>query len=113
MRESKGLGKEQMALVIIDALAGQMTFEIKEVLQENSVLVTNIPTNLTRFYQPLDLTVNGSARRFVTKKFNGWYSDQISEELQFRTPLEDVDVALRLSILKPLHAEGWLISTTS
>ena len=65
MRESKGLGKEQMTLVIMDVLTGQMTSEVKEVLQENNILGTNVPENMTRFYQPLDLTINGSAERFV------------------------------------------------
>ena len=32
MRESKGLGKEQMALVIMDVFTGQMTSEEKELL---------------------------------------------------------------------------------
>ena len=63
---------------------------------------------MTRFYQPLGLTVNGSAKRFIVKKFNGWYSDQISEGLQPGTPLEDTDVKLRFSILKYLHV-GWVV----
>ena len=37
-----------------------MTSAVKEVLKENHILVTNVPANITRFYQPLDLTVNGS-----------------------------------------------------
>ena len=106
IRESKGLGKEQMALVTMDVFAGQVTLEIKEVLQENSILATNVPTNKTRFYQPFDLPINGSAKGFIATKFNGWCSELISEELQSGTPLEDIGVKLRLSILKSLHA-GW------
>ena len=63
---------------------------------------------MTRFYQPFDLTVNGNAKRFITKKFNGWYSDQISEELKSGTLLKDIDVKLRLSILKSSHAR-WVV----
>ena len=63
---------------------------------------------MTRFYQPFDLTVNGNVKRFTTKKFNGWYSDQISEELKSGTLLKDIDVKLRLSILKPSHAR-WMV----
>ena len=97
-----------MALVKVDVFTGQMTSEVKEVLQENKILVANVPVNMTRFYQLLDLTVNGSAKRFIAKKCNGWYSDQISEELQCGTPLEDISVKLRLSFLKHLHA-GWMV----
>ena len=63
---------------------------------------------MTRFYQPLGLTVNGSAKRFLAKKFNGWYSKQISDELESGKSLEEIDVKLRLSTLKPLHA-GWIV----
>ena len=49
-----------------------------------------------------------SAKRFISKKFNGWFSDKISEELQSGTPLEDIDVKLRFSILKVLRA-GWVV----
>ena len=98
MHESKGLGKEQMALVIMDVFTGQMTSKVKEFLQENKILLTNVTANMTRFYRPLDLTVNRSAKRFIAKKFNGWYLDQISEELQSGAPLEDIDVKLQFSI---------------
>ena len=47
----------------------------------NNILVTNVPANMTRFYQSLDLTVNGNTKRFIVKKFNGSHSGQISEEL--------------------------------
>ena len=60
-RESKGLGEQQKALVIMDVFTWQMTSAIKEVLEENCILVTNVPANTTCFYQPLDLTMNGSA----------------------------------------------------
>ena len=60
-RESKGLGEQQKALVIMNVFTWQMTSAIKEVLEENCILVTNVPANMTCFYQPLDLTVNGSA----------------------------------------------------
>ena len=100
-----------MTLVKVDVLTGQMTSEVKEVLQENKILVANVPVTMTRFYQLLDLTVNGSAKRFIAKKCNGWYS--VSEELQCGTPLEDISVKLRLLFLKHLHAGWWLNSTTS
>ena len=107
-RELKGLDVEQKALVIMDVFTGQMPSDVKEVLQENNILVTNVPAIMTRFYQPLDLTVNGSAKRFLAKKFNGWYSQQISDELESGKSLEEIYVKLRLSTLKPLHA-GWIV----
>ena len=74
-RESKGLGEDQKALVIMDVFTGQMTSDVKDVLEVNNILVTDVPANMTRFYQPLDLTVNGSAKPFLAKEFNDWYSE--------------------------------------
>ena len=62
-------------------------------------------------------------KRFTAKIFNGWYSDQISEELQSGTPLKDnqiseelqsgtplkdTDVKLELSVFISLDA-GWVV----
>ena len=40
----------------------------------------------------------------LAKKFNNWYSEQISQQLESGKSLEEVDVKLRLSTLKtPTH----------
>ena len=41
-------------------------------------------------------------------KFNAWYSLQIGNQLNAGKQLQDIDVPLRLSLLKPCHAE-WLV----
>ena len=81
MRKSKDLGTQQIALVITDVFTGKMALKVRENLQKNNILANNDPANMARFYQPLDLSVNESAKRFIAKKLNGWYSDQISEGL--------------------------------
>ena len=103
-----GLEPEHKALVIMDVFTGQMTSDVTKLLDDNHILVTKVPANMTRFYQPLDLTVNGNAKRFMAKKFNNWYSEEISKQLESGKALEDVDVKLRLSTLKPIHA-GWIV----
>ena len=47
---------------------------------------------MTRFYQPLDLMVNGSPKRFIAEKSNSWYLQQISNELESGKPLEEIDI---------------------
>ena len=59
---------------------------------------------MTNLFQSLDLTVNGS---FMKKKFTEWYSSSIAKQLDEGKAVEDIDVVLKLSILKPLHAE-WI-----
>ena len=107
-RTSRQLYPNQKALVIMDVFTGQMTREVLDLLEDSNILVTNVPPNMTKFYQPLDLTVNGFVKRFMSRKFNGWYTDQVSKQMDNGVKLEDIDVKLRLSTLKPLHA-GWLV----
>ena len=101
------LGKGQPALLIIDVCSGQMTDPVIQKLKENHIKVTRVPPNIANLFQPLDLTVNGSAKAFMKKKFTEWYSSSIAKELDEGKPVEDIDVELKLSILKPLHAE-WI-----
>ena len=64
---------------------------------------------MTHLYQPLDLTVNKSAKDFMKKKFDEWFSRQINIGLENGQELDDIEIDYRLSVLKPLHA-NWLIS---
>ena len=67
--ESKG--PRQITLAMMDVFAGKITSDFKKVIQGTNISVTVVPVNMTRFYRPLDLTVNGSAKRVIVKKFNG------------------------------------------
>ena len=78
--QSKGIGEQQKALVIMDVFTRQINSTVKGVLEENHILATNVTANMTLFYQPLDLTMNGGAKRFIAKKFNSWYSQQICDK---------------------------------
>ena len=107
--ERKQLGApNQHALIIIDVFTGQMTGPVLEKLRDNKILLVRVPANMTNIFQPLDLTVNGSFKALMKKKFTEWYSKQITNELEKGTPLDDIEVKLKLSVLRPLHA-GWLI----
>ena len=88
--ERKKLGApNQHALIIMDVLTGQMTGPVLEKLRDNKILLIRVPANMTNIFQPFDLTVNGSFQALSR-------------------PLDDIEVKLKLSVLKPLHA-GWLI----
>ena len=81
-RKIKSSTCDQKALVIFDVFKGQMTSEVLEILAKNCILVTTLPANMTKHYQPLDLTVNGYAKKFLVKHFNEWYTAQISKLLE-------------------------------
>ena len=59
-RRSKGL-------LIFDVFTGQMTSDIKEVIEKHNFVVVNVPGNMTKYYQVLDLTVNKYAKAFTRK----------------------------------------------
>ena len=44
----------------------------------------------------------------MKKKFTNWYVDQITQAMDKGQELEQIEIPLKLSIVKPLHAK-WLI----
>ena len=107
IRSSEDIPNDQYSLVITDVFTGQKTSEVLHLLNANKILVTNVPPNVTKYYQPLDLTVNGYAKKFMSWKFSGWYTQQISLQLEKGVPIDEIDVKLRLSLIKSLHVE-WM-----
>ena len=51
----------QNTLVIWDVFKGQITDTVKGKLISLSIELVAVPDNMTHFFQPLDLTVNGAA----------------------------------------------------
>ena len=100
-RSIEGLDERQKDLVIMDTFTGQMTPEILDNYKAYNLCVINVPANMTKYYQPLDLTVNFEAKCFFKRKFVDWYSKQVSNQLSEGKPLESVQVPLKLSIIKP------------
>ena len=52
--------------------------------------------------------MNGHAKRFMKNKFTLWYADQVKSELDKGKSVDEIDISMKLSVLKPLHAK-WLI----
>ena len=98
---------KQSALLIWDVFRGQKT-ESVEVLKENNIHNEYIPNNMTNYYQPLDLMTNKWAKKFLKTKFSQWYSEQIQDALDNGKAIEDIEVKVPLSVMKPLHG-CWLI----
>ena len=78
-RELLKCSVDQKALVIMDVFTGQMTPAVLDAFKEENICIVNVPANMTKFYQPLDLTVNGYAKRFLKRKFNEWYSGKVCD----------------------------------
>ena len=101
------LPKTQPALLIVDVFRGLMTEDVLIVLKDNNILLVRVPANMTHIFQPLDLTVNGTLKTFMRKKFSEWYSRQILHALENGCEVMDVKIDVQLTIMKTLHAK-WL-----
>ena len=93
--ERENLPVDQRSLVIMDLFKGQVTPMVLNVYKESNIVIVLVPANMTNFLQPLDLTVNGYVKKFM------WYSLQTGNQLDVGKQLQDIDVSLRLSLLKP------------
>ena len=76
-------------------------------MKKHDIVMHQVPANMTHLFQPLDLTVNGSAKAFLKAKFTEWFSQKIEECLNEGKDLEDIDIPLTLPLLKTLHA-SWV-----
>ena len=58
----------------MDDFTGQMTPEILDSCKAYNICAINVPANMTKNYQPLDLTVNREAKCILKRKFVDWLS---------------------------------------
>lgn len=91
--------------MIFDRFKGQCTPRILFLLSSNNFLVAVVPGNCIDRLQPLDVSVNKSAKDFLRQKFQQWYADKISESL--RNGETEPVVNLGMGVVKPLGAQ-WL-----
>ena len=108
-REQLKMPKDQKALLIFDVFKGQTTQQVKDVILANNCVYVFVPKNLTNHFQPLDLNVNGQAKPFLEGKFESWYADQVTKEIEKGANVHFVNIGTKLSVVKPSHAR-WLIS---
>ena len=102
------LGEERQALLIINVFSGQMTDLVIKKLTENNIKLTRIPANMANLFQSQDRTVNDSAKTILKNKFTEWYISSICKQIEEGKSIEDIDIKLKILILKPLHTK-WII----
>ena len=102
-REKLKSEPSQPALMILDVFSGQMITPVTMKLKENHIKYARVSANMTNLFQPLDLTLNRSAKAFMNRKFSEWYSLQVIKQLDIEKNCQEIEVKLLLSTLKPLH----------
>ena len=68
--------------MVMDAFKGQDNAEIKALCLKNDCKLVIVPDNLTNKFQPLDISINQKAKKFISHKFNTWYEDRVIEQLK-------------------------------
>ena len=106
-----GVDTGQAALAIFDCFKGQVTDQVVNVLEEHNIHSVIVPANCTDRLQPLDLTVNKTAKSFLQRQFQDWYANEISTK--FNTSTETLDDLVDLSTSRMNNAGvptmPWLI----
>ena len=67
----------QHVLVIFDCFRRQITDEFTAKLSANQLIYITMPPNCTDLLQPMDLSVNKSAKLFLKNEFENWYAAQV------------------------------------
>ena len=52
--------------------------------------------------------MNAVAKHFLKDKLELWYANEVKKQLDERTEVYEIDIPLKLSILKPIHGR-WLL----
>ena len=81
-KEELGYPKKQYSLIVMDTFKGQDNTEIKALSLKNDCKLLIVPQNMTNKLQPLDISINQKAKKFISHKFNKWYADRVSELLK-------------------------------
>lgn len=94
-------------MLIFHVCKGHVTKKVTHVLEQNNRIIVQVPNDMTDQFQPLDLTVT-QARQFMKGKSKYWYDEQISKELDDGRNVCDIQVPLKLLVIKRIHAK-WLL----
>ena len=107
MKEKKSLLRKQKRLLIWDPFKTQSTAEVEKTLASYGIETVMAPKNMTHLLQPLDLSANGTLKKFEKKAFSEYFCSSILKELKNDPTcnVTTIKVDLRLFTLKPLHSE--------
>ena len=93
--------------LILDVFQEQTTSAVNDLQKKNDIIAIHVLNNQTNLFQPLDISVNKSAKCFIAEKYQDWYAKKVLQQLSRGVATHNVKVDVKLSIMKPLHAK-WI-----
>ena len=96
----------------MDNFKGQDNKEMKRFCAKNNCYWLEFHTISQRRnkFRPLDISINQSAKKFISSGFNVWYADRVSKQLSNRVAPCNLKVFLKCSDFKPLYVP-WIVET--
>ena len=85
-RKELKLPHTHKALIIWDVFNSQMT--VKSSLTSLFIELVAVPDNMTHFFQPLDLPVNGAAKKLARKEFIQYCSTAVQQQFRVEKVLK-------------------------
>ena len=86
---------------------GQTTDHVAQILDSPNIEVVKVPVNMTHF-PAARLNSQRVRKKFMRRQFVTCYAEEIKKQMDAGVPAESIDVNLKLTSLKALHA-NWLI----
>ena len=106
-KKEKDLPNTKKVSLYAGDFKAQSLANVSNVLSKQGIESIMVPKNMAHLLQPLDLTANASLKMIENRAFSKHFSSSILKALK-EDPTRDVTtmkVDLRLSALKPLHAD--------
>ncbi|KAI8522099.1 hypothetical protein Bbelb_018530 [Branchiostoma belcheri] len=109
-RSQLGLAVDHPGLAIFDVFKAHRNQDLLQKLKENHISPVYVPASCTGELQPLDADggINDLLKRDLKASFVKFYADTFARERKEGREVANVKVDLKLSTLKPLHA-NWLL----
>ena len=111
-RKDLELPNDHVALAIFDVFAAQCCDSVLIKLSDNHIHQVFVPASCTGELQPLDISTNETFKTLMKDSFTRWYAQEVQEALDSGKSVHEIKIDLRLSMIKPLHA-NWLITAHS
>ena len=75
----------------MDAFRGQMIKAVRNLPKDHNIFIAFVPNNMTHIFQPLELMVNSSTKKFMKEKYAVWDASKIPGGLEEDLTVNEID----------------------